>query len=69
MLIKAANYLNVERLFELACAKIGSQIKGMGIDDLRDFFDIKSDFTAEEEERVKNGKVNIYSFDDKSEEE
>ena len=37
-LVKIANYLNIERLFELASAKIGSLIKGMTIEELREFF-------------------------------
>ncbi len=59
-LIKAANFLNIERLFELASAKIGSQIRGMTIEELRDFFDIENDFSTEEEESIMNGKANIY---------
>ena len=60
-LVKIANYLNIERLFELASAKLGSLIKGMTIEELRDFFEIENDFTEEEEESIKNGKINMYN--------
>lgn len=60
-LVKIANYLNIERLFELASAKIGSLIKGMTIEELREFFEIENDFTEEEEESIKNGKINMYN--------
>jgi S-phase kinase-associated protein 1 len=60
-LIRTANYLNVERLFELASAKLGSEIKGMTIEELREFFDIKNDFTEDEEETIKNGRINMYN--------
>ena len=59
-LIKAANYLNVERLFDLASAKIASEIQGMSIEELREFFEIKNDFSKDEEESIINGKANIY---------
>ncbi|CAI2369065.1 unnamed protein product [Moneuplotes crassus] len=65
-LIRAANFLNIERLFELACAKIGSQIKGMTIEELREFFEIVNDFTNNEEETIMIGKANIYQHEQDS---
>lgn len=59
-LIRAANFLNIERLFELASAKIGSQIRGMNIEELREFFAIVSDFSKDEETSIMNGKANIF---------
>lgn len=66
-LIRAANYLNIERLFELASAKLGSEIKGMSIEELREYFEIVNDFTEEEEESIKNGKINMYNLNSQTE--
>lgn len=59
-LVQASNYLNIERLLELSTAKIGSFIKGMKVEELREYFDIENDFTPEEEENIRNGKINIF---------
>jgi len=61
-LIRASNFLNVERLFELASAKLGTMIKEMNIEEIREFFEIKNDFSEDEEESIKNGRVNMYNL-------
>ena len=61
-LIRASNFLNVERLFELASAKLGTLIKEMNIEEIREFFEIKNDFSEDEEESIKNGRVNMYNL-------
>jgi S-phase kinase-associated protein 1 len=52
-LIKASNYLDISSLLELSSAKVATMIKGKPIQEIRDFFNIVNDFTAEEEEWVK----------------
>jgi S-phase kinase-associated protein 1 len=49
-MVRASNYLNLERLFELSCSKVGDIIKAMSIEEIRGFFGIENDFTPEEEE-------------------
>ena len=49
-LIMASNYLDINPLLELACAKAGSLIKNKSIEEIRKFFNIENDFTPEEEQ-------------------
>lgn len=51
-LILAANFMDIKSLLELACAKVASLIKGMTIPEIRDFFNIENDFTAQEEKQI-----------------
>ena len=51
-LIKAANFMDVQSLIELGCAKIASIIQGKTPEEIRDRFGIRNDFTPEEEERI-----------------
>ena len=48
-IILAANYLDIKELLSLACAKLGSVIRGLSIPEFRKRFDIVNDFTPEEE--------------------
>ena len=48
-LIVAANFLDIEGLECLGCAKIASVIKGKNVQEIRDLFGIENDFTPEEE--------------------
>ena len=48
-LLLAANYLDLKELEVLACAKLGSIIKGMSVVEFRQRFNIVNDFTPEEE--------------------
>ena len=48
-LILAANYMDIKSLLDLTCAKVASMIKGKTPEDIRRTFNIKNDFTPEEE--------------------
>lgn len=60
-LILAANYLNIKGLLDLTCQTVANLIKGRSTEDLRQKFNIKNDFTPEEEEEVK--RENQWAFD------
>lgn len=51
-LILAANYLNIKPLLDLACKAVADEIKGKTPDEIRTRFNIKNDFTPEEEAEV-----------------
>ncbi len=46
----ASNYLDINPLLELACAKVASLTKNKSIEESRKFFNIENDFTPEEEQ-------------------
>ncbi len=46
----ASNYLDINSLLELSCAKVASLIKGKSIEEIRKFFNIVNDFSPEEEQ-------------------
>eukprot|EP01108_Squamamoeba_japonica_P008515 TRINITY_DN75_c0_g1_i1.p1 TRINITY_DN75_c0_g1~~TRINITY_DN75_c0_g1_i1.p1 ORF type:complete len:160 (-),score=64.43 TRINITY_DN75_c0_g1_i1:124-603(-) len=52
-LILAANYLDIKPLLDLTCKTVASMIKGKTPEDIRKTFNIKNDFTPEEEEQVR----------------
>ncbi|KAJ1436305.1 S-phase kinase-associated protein 1-like [Sesbania bispinosa] len=49
-LIMAAQYLKIEDLLDLGCQTVANMIKGKSPDNIREMFNIKNDFTPEEEE-------------------
>ncbi|KAJ1922209.1 hypothetical protein H4219_000071 [Mycoemilia scoparia] len=51
-LILAANYLGIPPLLDLACYSVANMMKGKSVEEIRSTFNIKSDFTPEEEEMV-----------------
>ncbi|XP_059435543.1 SKP1-like protein 1A [Corylus avellana] len=51
-LILAANYLNIKSVLDLTCQTVADMIKGKTPDEIRKTFNIKNDFTPEEEEEV-----------------
>ncbi|KAJ7536810.1 hypothetical protein O6H91_12G082500 [Diphasiastrum complanatum] len=51
-LIMAANYLDIERLLWLTYQTLADMIKGNTPEEIRKTFNIKNDFTPEEEEEV-----------------
>ncbi|KAL1521695.1 hypothetical protein AB1Y20_021350 [Prymnesium parvum] len=52
-LILAANYLDIKSLLDLTCKTVADEIKGKTAEEIRARFNIKNDFTPEEEEEVK----------------
>jgi len=52
-LILAANYLDIKTLLDLTCKTVADEIKGKTPEEIRIRFNIKNDFTPEEEEEVK----------------
>ncbi|PIA55345.1 hypothetical protein AQUCO_00800237v1 [Aquilegia coerulea] len=60
-LILAANYLNIKSLLELTCQTVADMIKGKTPEEIRKTFNIKNDFTPEEEEEVR--RENQWAFE------
>ncbi|KAG6390596.1 hypothetical protein SASPL_148334 [Salvia splendens] len=60
-LILAANYLNIKTLLDLTCQTVADMIKGKTAEEIRKTFNIKNDFTAEEEEEVR--RENQWAFE------
>lgn len=52
-LILAANYMDIKPLLDLTCKTVANMIKGKTPEEIRRTFNIKNDFTPEEEEQVK----------------
>jgi S-phase kinase-associated protein 1 len=51
--ILAANYMDIQPLLDLTCAKVASMIKGKTPEEIRITFNIVNDFTPEEEAQVR----------------
>ncbi|KAF5766809.1 putative S-phase kinase-associated protein [Helianthus annuus] len=60
-LILAANYLNIKSLLDLTCKTVADMVKGKTTKEIRKMFNIKNDFTPEEEEQVRH--ENEWAFD------
>ncbi|KAH6777064.1 SKP1-like 4 [Perilla frutescens var. frutescens] len=60
-LILAANYLNIKSLLDLTCQTVADMIKGKTPEEIRKTFNIKNDFTSEEEEEVR--RENAWAFE------
>ena len=52
-ILKAANYLDVRGLLDVACKTVANMIKGKTPEEIRRTFNIKNDFTPEEEEQIR----------------
>lgn len=51
--IMAANFLNVKDLLDLTCATVASMIKGKTTEQMRTLFNIRNDFSPEEEQKLR----------------
>ena len=60
-LILAANYLDIKSLLDLTCQTVADMIKGKTPEEIRKTFNIKNDFTPEEEEEVR--RENQWAFE------
>ncbi|KAL3845346.1 hypothetical protein ACJIZ3_002749 [Penstemon smallii] len=59
--VNAANYLNIKTLLDLTCQTVADMIKGKTPEEIRKTFNIKNDFTPEEEEEVR--RENQWAFE------
>ena len=51
--IMAANYLSLQDLVDLGCKSVANMIKGKSVEELRETFHLKNEFTPEEEKKVR----------------
>jgi S-phase kinase-associated protein 1 len=58
---QAANYLDIKGLLDLICKTVADMMKGKSVEEIRKMFNIKNDFTPEEEEEVR--KENQWAFE------
>ncbi|PAN14372.1 hypothetical protein PAHAL_2G404800 [Panicum hallii] len=61
-LVMAANYLDIRGMLDLTCQTIADMIKGKSVEEIRETFNIKNDFTPEEEAEIR--RENQWAFDD-----
>lgn len=52
-IVIAANFLDIDPLTELSCAKLASLMKGKSVEDIRKQFGIENDFSPEEEAQIR----------------
>ncbi|VDN52286.1 unnamed protein product [Dracunculus medinensis] len=52
-LILAANFLDIKGLLDVTCKTVANMIKGKSPEEIRRTFNIKNDFTPEEEEQIR----------------
>jgi S-phase kinase-associated protein 1 len=52
-LILAANYLDIRGLLDVTCKTVANMIKGKQPEEIRKTFNIKNDFTPQEEEQIR----------------
>ena len=52
-MILAANFLDIKKMLDLTCKSVAEMIKGKTPEEIRKHFNIKNDFTPEEEEQVR----------------
>jgi S-phase kinase-associated protein 1 len=59
--LQAANYLDIKALLDLTCQTVADMMKGKTPDQIRATFNIKNDYTPEEEEEVR--RENQWAFE------
>nr|GLL45767.1 SKP1-like protein 1B [Ipomoea trifida] len=59
-LLTAANYLEIKELLDIMIQRVADMIKGKNPEEIRKIFNIKNDFTPEEEEEIK--RANAWAF-------
>lgn len=52
-LIGASNYMNMNALLDACCLKVATDLRGKTKEQIRERYNIKNDFTKEDEERIK----------------
>lgn len=52
-IILAANYLDIKGLLDMGCKSVANMMKGKSAEEIRTTFNIKNDFTPEEEEQLR----------------
>ncbi|KAH0773452.1 hypothetical protein KY290_010589 [Solanum tuberosum] len=52
-LILAVSFLNYKEILDMMCQEVADRIKGKTPEEIRKEFDIKNDFTPEEEEEIR----------------
>ncbi|GJZ40644.1 SKP1-like protein 1A [Tanacetum coccineum] len=55
-----ANYLNIMSLLDLTCQTVADMIKGKTPEEIRKTFNIKNDFTPEEEEEIRRENARVF---------
>ena len=61
-MLQAANYLEIKGLLDLTCQTVANMIKDKSPEEIRKAFNIKNDFTPEEEEEIR--RENSWAFDE-----
>ncbi|GJN34496.1 hypothetical protein PR202_gb23160 [Eleusine coracana subsp. coracana] len=61
VIVKAANYLDIKLLLDLTCQTVADMIKGKTPEEIRSTFNIRNDFTPEEEAEVR--RENQWAFE------
>ena len=61
LIFQAANFLNIKDLLDLTCQTVADMIKGKTPEEIRKTFNIKNNFTPEEEEEVR--RENQWAFE------
>ncbi|WMV17537.1 hypothetical protein MTR67_010922 [Solanum verrucosum] len=57
----SANFLNDKEILDMMCQEVADRIKGKTPEEIHKEFDIKNDFTREEEEEIR--KENAWAFE------